>query len=186
MFRKFSSILFLGLLLLHVAGFTLLTFWSGWESENTIVQNQQLDLKGDTLVHKYQISLPYSSDFEWQLPSGQTAIFNGNFYHSEKVEYRNDTLLTYYIQVNYTRENVLAIAKDFSDSLMLDLSKQKENSSKKAIEFFKKISKDYFAQKMILNNWFWCDYESQNHFYISSLYPNPKPKVQKLPPILNI
>jgi hypothetical protein len=176
----------LGLLLLNVVGYTLLTFWSGWESENTIVQNQQLDLKGDTLVHKYQISLPYSNDFERLLTNGQTAIFNGNFYHSEKVEYRNDTLLTYYIQVNYTRENVLSIAKDFSDSLMLDFSKQKENSSKKAIEFFKKISKDYFTQKMILSNWFWWVYEPQNHFYISSIYPNLDAKVQKLPPILNI
>jgi hypothetical protein len=178
--------LFLGLLLLHVAGFTLLTFLSSWESENTIVPNQLIQIKGDSLIHKYQISLPYSNSFERYFDNGQTAVFEGKFYQSQKVEYRNDTLLTYYIQANYTRENVLAIARNFSDSLMLDFSKEKNHSSQKNMEFFKKISKDYFTGKIILNCWFWNDYQLQKYFNVASFYKNPEPEVRKLPPILKV
>lgn len=178
--------MFLGLLLLHVAGFTLLTFLSSWESENTIVPNQQIQIKGDSLIHKYQISLPYSNSFERYFANGQTAVFEGKFYQSQKVEYRNDTLLTYYIQANYTRENVLAIARNFSDSLMLDFSKEKNRSSQKNMEFFKKISKDYFTGKIILNSWFWNDYQLQKYFKVASFYKNPESEVRKLPPILKV
>ena len=184
MFRKFSSILFLALLLLHVAGFTLLTFWNSWESENNIELNQQIEIKGDSLIHKYPISLPYSSNFQKHFAEAQTVIYNGKFYQTLKVEYRNDTLLTYYLQANYTRENVLSIVNDFSDSLTLDLSKEKENSSRKALEFFKKITKDFFAQNLVLNNWFWIDFTTVDHFYSSPTYKIPNQKVTQLPPIL--
>ena len=184
MFRKFSSILFLGLLLLHVAGFTLLTFWNNWESENNIELNHQIEIKGDSLIYKYPISLPYSNNFQNHFPEAQTAIYNGKFYQTIKVEYRNDMLITCYIQANYTRENVLTIVKDFSDSLTLDLSKEKENSSRKTLEFFKKITSDYFAQNLVLKNWFWIDFTTIDHFYFSTIYLIPQLKVTQLPPIL--
>ncbi len=178
--------MFLALLLLHVAGFTLLTFWNSWESENNIELNQQIELKGDSLIHKYPISLPYSSNFQKHISEAQTVIYNGKFYQTLKVEYRNDTLLTYYLQANYSGKNILSIVKDFSDSLTLDLSKEKENSSRKALEFFKKINKDYFAQNLVLKNWFWIDFEAADHFYTSPIYQIPKPKVTQLPPILKV
>lgn len=178
--------MFLGLLLLHVAGFTLLTFWNNWESENNIELNHQIEIKGDSLIYKYPISLPYSNNFQNHFPEAQTAIYYGRFYQTLIVEYRNDTLITYYIQANYTRENVLTIVKDFSDSLTLDLSKEKENSSQKALNFFKKITKDYFSQNLILRNWFWIDIEPSDHFYASLIYKIPAPKLLHLPPILKV
>ena len=183
MFRKFSSILFLAILLLHVAGFTLLTIWNSWESQNNIELNQQIVLKGDSLIHKYPISLPYSQNFQKNNPEGQTAIFDGKFYQMSKVEYQSDTLLTYYVQANYTRENVLAIAKEFSDSVTKDLSAQKEDSSQKALEFFKKLSKDYLTGNTVLKTWFWIDIQIQTHSFISENYQVPVLMVSFHPPI---
>lgn len=181
--RKFSSILFLCLLLLHVAGFSILTFWNSWETENNIVANEQIEIKGDSLIHKYALSLPYSTNFEQSINNTQTAIFEGDFYQSIKIKYQGDTVFTYYVLANYSRENILAIVKDFSNSMTLDFSKKTEKSSQQAQNYFKKISKHYLTQNQVITTIFWKESIDFEHFVISNLYLTPVLNKQEIPPI---
>lgn len=170
------------LLLLQVVGYTLLSAWSHWEDENSIKTSTNLEQRGDSLIIKHAFSLSYSSDFDQEFPQPVTAIFNGKFYQSNKIEYRNDTLITFYIPVNYTRENLLNIFENIDESLALDFSKDNENPSKANMEFFKKIIKDYHSNSYSLITWYWFEYSSFEHFEKLQIYKRPDLSVQSSPP----
>jgi hypothetical protein len=180
--RKFSSILFLGLLFLNVIGYSIFTAWNCWENEISLNCHKQLEIKGDTLIFKYPISLPYNGNFNQEISEPETIIYEGEFYQSSKFEYISDTLITYYLSVNYSRENVISIINNFKNSITQDFSKEKDSSSQKALEFFKKMSKKYLRQNLVLTTLFWIEFKPKKSVFVSEIYSNPSIEVNLFPP----
>jgi len=66
-----------------------------WQESNVVKDTGFVELKGDKLVFKMQLSLPYQSEWKNELIDGNNAIFEGEFFKSYEQVYRGDTLYTY-------------------------------------------------------------------------------------------
>lgn len=165
--KKFSSILFLFLLLCNVLGFTFVTFWNEWQESHSVKSNSSVEIRGDELVFKMQLTLPYQTEFRNDLMTGNTAIYEGQFYESYEQVYQNDTLYTHYRLLNISRDNIYTLLNEVHENLNV-FSKNNKTTSQKALEFFKNFSKDYVELYSRMITWFWIeDLGFENYKYLA-------------------
>ena len=182
--KKFSSILFLCLLLCNVLGFTFVTFWNEWQEYHRVKPNSFVEIRANELIFKMQLTLPYQSEFQNELITGNTAIYEGEFYESYLQVYKNDTLYSHYRLLSVSRDNIYTLLNEVHENFNV-FSKNHKTTSQKALEFFKNFSKDYveFQSRMII--WFLVeDLPLENYHYLR-FYTNHILSVNAPPPMIS-
>ncbi|MCU0323685.1 MAG: hypothetical protein MUF45_00325 [Spirosomaceae bacterium] len=182
--KRFSSILFLSLLFCNTLGFTLVTFWNEWQENHRVKPSSFVEVRGNELIFKMQLTLPYQSEFRTDIMNGNTAIYEGKFYQSYVQVYQKDTLYTHYHLLNVSRDNVLALLNEVHENLN-SFSKEHKTPSQKALDFLKNFSKDYVELHSKMITWFWIeDLGFENYNYLT-LHPNFILSVNAPPPMLS-
>ncbi|MFN3851822.1 MAG: hypothetical protein ACK4NY_20460 [Spirosomataceae bacterium] len=165
-------------------GFTFVTFWNEWQEAHSVKSSNLVELRGDTLIFKVPISIPYQSEWEAKPTEERMAIFDGEFYHSYKQAYQNDTLYTYYTHQRVSRENIYTLLHDVHDNLN-QFSKKNIPPAQKSLDFFKNLSKDYVEIHTRLITLFWVeDLPIQNYAYSSDYVQIPL-EVSSPPPVFS-
>ena len=181
--KRFSSILFLCLLLCNVLGFTFVTLWNEWQENHSVKSSCFVELINDELVFKMQLTLPYQTEFRNDLMTGNTAIYEGKFYESYLQIYQKDTLYTHYRPLNVSRDNILALLKEVHENMDV-FSKNHKTPSQRALEFFKNFSKDYVELHSNMIAWFWVEnLDLKNNFKYLIPHTNSILSVNSPPPI---
>lgn len=153
--KKLSSIFLLSLLICNVLGFTFVTLWNEWKADRTYKTSGLIEKNGENLVLKFNLAIPYQSNFTSNSSSEKLAIYKGEFYRESKQVYENDTLYVTYQKESISRENFYDLLNEVSENLD-DFSKnQSEEPTKKTSNFFKNLVKDYttFGAKTIAYFW---------------------------------
>jgi hypothetical protein len=142
-----------------------------WQESNVVKDTGFVELKGDKLVFKMQLSLPYQSEWKNELIDGNNAIFEGEFFKSYEQVYHCDTLYTYYKRLDISRDNIMSLMNEVRENLNLFLEKHK-TTSQKALEFSKHLTKDYveFRSKMLV--WYKVDDLPFLNYFINTFFYN--------------
>jgi hypothetical protein len=181
--KKFSSILFLCLLFCNVLGFTFVSLWNEWQENHSVKSNSAVEIINEDLVFKMQLTLPYQTQFQTDLMTGNTAIYEGEFYESYQQVYKNDTLYTHYRRLTVSRDNVLSLMQKVHENLN-DFSKNHQTTGQKALTFIKNFSKDYVKLHSSLIAWFWVEnIDINNNYQYLTPHTNPTIAVDSPPPI---
>ncbi len=77
-----------------------------------------------------QLTLPYQVEFRNDLMTGNTAIYEGEFYESYEQVYQHDTLYTHYRQLNISRDNIYTLLNEVHENLNV-FSKNNKTTSQK-------------------------------------------------------
>lgn len=165
-------------------GFTFVTFWNEWQDAHSVKSRNLVELRGDTLIFKIPISIPYQNEWEAKPTDERMAIFEGEFYHSYKQSYQNDTLYTYYTHQRVSRDNIYTLLHDVQDNFN-EFSKKKNNPTQKTLDFFKNLSKDYVEIHARLITIFWVEDLPIQNFAYSSSHTQVQLKVNSPPPVFS-
>lgn len=179
--KKTASILFLGLLLCNALGYTFVFLLNEWQESHQVKATSFVEVEGDKLIFKMQLSLPYQSEWKNELIDGNTAIFEGDFFKSYEQIYHGDTLYTYYKKVDLSRDNIMALMSEVHENLNL-FSEKHKTTSQKALEFSKNLTKDYveFRSKMLV--WYKVEDLPRRNYFINTFYYNLSLTVNVPPP----
>lgn len=144
-----------------------------------------MNVEGERLVFKMQLSLPYQSEWTNAIADGNTAIFEGDFYKLYEQTYRGDTLYMYYKKLSPSRDNIIALMSEVHENLNL-FSEKNKTTSQKALEFSKNLTKDYveFRSKTLV--WYMVEDLPCRNYFISTFYYNLPLAVVSPPPIYSI
>ncbi len=165
-------------------GFTFVTFWNEWQESHRVKSNSVVEVRANELIFKMQLTLPYQSEFRNDLVTGNTAIYEGEFYESYMQLYQNDTLYTHYRLLNVSRDNIYTLLNEVHENLNI-FSQKHKSTSQKALEFFKNFSKDYVELHSRMITWFLVeDLPSANYHYLT-FHTNPILSVNAPPPIFS-
>ena len=181
--KRFSSILFLCLLLCNVLGFTFVSLWNEWQEKHNVKSSSFVEIINHELIFKMQLTLPYQPEFRSDLMAGNTAIYEGEFYESYLQVYQKDTLYTYYRPLSVNRDNILTLLQEVHENMNI-FSKNHKTPSQRALEFFKNFSKDYVELHSKMITWFWIEnLEKRNNFTYLTPHTNSILSVNSPPPI---
>lgn len=182
--KKTASILFLCLLLCNALGYTFVFLVNEWQESHRVKATSFVEVEGDKLIFKMQLSLPYQSEWKNELIDGNTAIFEGEFFKSYEQIYRGDTLYTYYKRLDLSRDNIMALMNEVHENLNL-FSEKHKTTSQRALEFSKNLTKDYieFRSKMLV--WYKVEDLPRRNYFINTFYYNLSLTVNAPPPIFS-
>lgn len=182
--KKTAAILFLCLLLCNALGYTFVFLVNEWQESHRVKATSFVEVEGDKLIFKMQLSLPYQSEWKNELIDGNTAIFEGEFFKSYEQIYRGDTLYTYYKRLDLSRDNIMALMNEVHENLNL-FSEKHKTTSQRALEFSKNLTKDYveFRSKMLV--WYKVEDLPRRNYFINTFYYNLSLTVNAPPPIFS-
>jgi len=169
----------------NALGFTFIFLLNEWQEGHRVKATSFVEVEGDKLVFKMQLSLPYQSEWKNELIDGNTAIFEGEFYKSYEQVYRGDTLYTYYKRLDLSRDNIMALMNEVHENLNL-FSEKNKTTSQKALEFSKHLAKDYVELRSKMLVWFKIEDLPCRNFFINTFYYNTPQSVNAPPPIYSI
>lgn len=130
-----------------------------------------------------QLTLPYQNQFQTDLMTGNTAIYEGEFYESYQQVYKNDTLYTHYRHLTVSRDNVLSLMQKIHENLNV-FSHNHQTTGQRALAFFKNFSKDYVKLHSSMIAWFWIEnIDIHNNYQYLNPHTNPTLAVDSPPPI---
>jgi hypothetical protein len=118
-----------------------------WQAQYTIEPSVFFEERGDKLVMKLPMSIPYLNSWEESEEADNFIIYKGNFFRTTQRIFSNDTLYTYGIKERVSHGNLF--------SLLQQIKKQVKSapasSGRKAMDFLKDLTKDYiqFASSSI-------------------------------------
>ena len=169
----------------NALSFTFIFLLNEWQESNVVKDTGFVELKGDKLVFKMQLSLPYQSEWKNELIDGNNAIFEGEFFKSYEQVYHCDTLYTYYKRLDVSRDNIMSLMNEVHENLNL-FSEKHKTTSQKALEFSKHLTKDYveFRSKMLV--WYKVDDLPFLNYFINTFFYNFCLTVNTPPPIYSI
>lgn len=168
----------------NVLGFTFVSFWNEWQESHSVKSNSFVEIKGNELIFKMQLTLPYQVEFRNELMTGNTAIYEGKFYESYVQIYQKDTLYTHYRLLNVGRDNIMALLNEVHENLNV-FSQNNKSTSQKALDFFKHFSKDYVEMRSRMITWFWIEKLGFENYNYLALHSNPVLSVNAPPPIFS-
>ena len=164
-------------------GFTFVSLWNEWQENHSVESSSFVELINDELVFKMQLTLPYQTEFQTDLMTGNTAIYEGDFYESYQQVYKNDTLYTHYRRLAVSRDNVLSLMQKVHENFN-DFSKDHQTTGQKALAFIKNLSKDYVKLHSSMIAWFWVEnIDINNNYQYLTLHTKPTLAVDSPPPI---
>lgn len=156
-----------------------------WQENHRLKATSFVELEGDKLVFKMQLSLPYQSEWKNELNDGNTAIFEGEFFKSYEQVYHGDTLYTYYKRLDLSRDNIMALMNKVHENLNL-FSEKNKTTSQKALEFSKNLAKDYVELRSKMLVWFKVEDLPRRNYFINNFYDSLPLTVNAPPPIYSI
>ena len=167
----------------NVLGFTFISLWNEWQESHSVKSSSAVEIINNELVFKMQLTLPYQNQFQTDLMTGNTAIYEGEFYESYQQVYKNDTLYTHYRHLTVSRDNVLSLMQKVHENLNI-FSNNHQTTGQRALAFFKNFSKDYVKLHSSMIAWFWIENIDINHNYqYLTPHTNPTLAVDSPPPI---
>jgi hypothetical protein len=165
-------------------GFTFVTFWNEWQESHSVKSNSFVEIRNKELIFKMQLTLPYQVEFRNDLMTGNTAIYEGEFYESYEQVYQHDTLYTHYRLLNISRDNIYTLLNEVHENLNI-FSKNNKSTSQKALEFFKNFSKDYVEIRSRMIAWFWVENLGFENYNYLAIHSNHVLSVNARPPIIS-
>ncbi|MFN3489181.1 MAG: hypothetical protein ACK4YV_08600 [Emticicia sp.] len=173
------------LLLCNALGYTFVFLANEWQERHRVKATSFVELEGDKLIFKVQLSLPYQSEWKNELIDGNTAIFEGEFFKSYEQIYRGDTLYTYYKRLDLSRDNIMALMSEVHENLNL-FSEKHKTTSQKSLEFSKNLTKYYVEFRSKILVWYKVEDLPRRNYFINTFFYNLSLTVDAPPPIYSI
>ena len=183
--KKLFSIILLSLLVCNALSFTFIFLLNEWQESHVVKNTSFVELEGDKLIFKMQLSLPYQSEWKNELIDGNTAIFEGEFFKSYEQVYHRDTLYTYYKKVDLSRDNIMSLMNEVHENLNL-FSEKHKTTSQKALESSKHLTKDYIEFRSKIWVWYKVEDLPCRNYFINTFYYNFTLTINAPPPIYSI
>lgn len=183
--KKLISIILLSLLVCNALSFTFIFLLNEWQESHVVKNTSFVELEGDKLIFKMQLSLPYQSEWKNELIDGNTAIFEGEFFKSYEQVYHRDTLYTYYKKVDLSRDNIMSLMNEVHENLNL-FSEKHKTTSQKALESSKHLTKDYIEFRSKIWVWYKVEDLPCRNYFINTFYYNFTLTINAPPPIYSI
>ncbi|PLK45729.1 hypothetical protein C0V77_06305 [Emticicia sp. TH156] len=175
--KKVASISLLALLVCNMLGSTFVMLLDKWQEERVVHANVSFQEKGEFLVMKVPMAIPYMASWNESEETDGLIIFKGDFFRTYQRKFESDTLYTYCKKENASRENVFSLLQQVKKQV----NDEPTDSGKKALNFFKNLTKDYtqFGSNTIA--YFWVEdlplkiYTYQEFIPASTLFVNSPP-----------
>ncbi len=161
--KRIASISLLVLLVCNILGSTFVMLLDKWHEQRMVQPSVFFEEKGEQLVMKVPMAIPYLSSWNESEETDGLIIFKGDFFRTYERKFANDTLYTYCKKENASRENVFSLLQQVKKHV----SEEPTSNGKKTLNFFKNLTKDYtqFGNNTIA--YFWVeDLPLQNYTYL--------------------
>ncbi|WP_116983924.1 hypothetical protein [Emticicia sp. C21] len=124
-----------------------------WQEQRTVQSNIFFEEKGEELVIKVPMAIPYLAGWDESEAADGLVIYKGDFFRTTQRKFSNDTLYTYCTKENASRENVFSLLQQVKKHV----SDEPTSPGKKALNFFKNLTKDYTQFNTHTIAYFWVE-----------------------------
>ncbi len=124
-----------------------------WQEQRMIQPSVFFEEKGEQLVMKLPMAIPYLASWNESEETDGLIIYKGNFFRTQERKFENDTLYTYCTKENASRENVFSLLQQVKKHV----NDEPTAPGKKAMNFFKNLTKDYTQFNTQNIAYFWVE-----------------------------
>jgi len=124
-----------------------------WQEQRIVQPSVFFEENGEHLVMKLPMAIPYQTSWTEAEAAEGLIIYKGDFFRTYEHKYANDTLYTYCTKENASRENVFSLLQQVKQHV----GDEPTSSGKKAINFFKNLTKDYTQINSTTISYFWVE-----------------------------
>ncbi|RYU95485.1 hypothetical protein [Emticicia agri] len=124
-----------------------------WQEQRMVQTNVFYEENGEQLVMKVPMAIPYLAGWDESEEADGLIIFKGDFFRTTQRKFANDTLYTYCTKENASRENVFSLLQQVKKHV----SDEPTSPGKKALNFFKNLTKDYTQFNSSTIAYFWIE-----------------------------
>ncbi len=150
-----------------------------WQEKRMVQTNVffEENSNGEQLVMKVPMAIPYLASWEESEETDGLIIYKGDFFRTYQRKFANDTLYTYCAKENASRENVFSLLQQVKKHV----SDEPTSPGKKALSFFKNLTKDYTQFNSSSIAYFWIEdlplkiYTYQEYFPASIKFVHSPP-----------
>jgi hypothetical protein len=137
--KKLTSISLLVLLIFNILDSTFVFLIDKWQEQYIVQPNVFFEERGDQLVMKLPMSIPYLGSWEESEKTDGFIIYKGVFFRTTQRIFANDTLYTYGAKERAGQENMLSLLQQIKKHV----SNAPVSPGRKALDFLKNLTKDY-------------------------------------------
>lgn len=178
--KRAASISLLVLLVCNMLGSTFVMLMDKWQEDRVVHTNVSYEEKGEYLVMKLPMAIPYLASWDDTEETDGLIIFKGDFFRTYQRKFASDTLYTYCKKENASRENVFSLLQQVKKQV----GNEPTDSGKKALSFFKNLTKDYTQFSSNTIAYFWVEDLPLKIYTYTEFIPISTLLVQSPPPDL--